>query len=77
LRISREKWALGWVNESVRELRGLEEVVVARGAQSEVGDAAVVDQDIVKVPEIDGGKLLGKDLLNLCVKFFARVLIDF
>ena len=43
------------------EFRGAEEVVVAGGIQLQIAHALVVDENVVEIPEIDVGELLGEN----------------
>ena len=47
------------------ELEGGEELVVAGGAEGREEDGVAVDGDVVDVPEIYVGEIVGDDLLNL------------
>src|SRR6266566_4278439 len=59
------------------QLRGFKEIVVAGRIQCKPLHALGVNEHVVLVPEIDIGKLLCENPLNLCVRLFARILIEF
>ena len=44
--------------------RGAEEVESAGGVEVDIGEAAVVDDDRVEVPEVEGGQVVGGELLD-------------
>ncbi len=61
----------------VRNWRGRfgEELVVASGAEGREDDGVAVDGDVVDVPEIYVGEIVGDDLLDLLKDLFALVAV--
>lgn len=68
---------LAYCGAAAIELDCLQELVIAGGRESHIGNVFTVEADIFEIPKADIRKIIGHDLLDLGIGELALLLVRF